>query len=189
MQIVFPKLENLTLSSISIERIWQYQFSTESCSFQNLTSFIMESCSNLKHVLSYSMVEYLKQLKCLEIIYCNSIKEIISTEEIKKEEYGKRAVISFPRLNSLKLKGLQKLMGFCLEEYIIEFQSLKTLHIEDCPALKEFIINKSSTDKVLFNEKVDFSQRAVHFFYLFIFLSLAVRINSSNHSSPWQWIM
>ena len=132
------------------------------------------------------MVDYLQQLKCLEIINCKSIQEIMYTEDIKKEEYGKRAVISFPQLNSLKLKGLQKLMGFCLEDYIVEFQSLKILHIEDCPALKEFIINKSSTDKVLFNEKVGFSQRAVLFFYLFIFLSLAIRINSSNHSSPWQ---
>ncbi|XWS58001.1 hypothetical protein CRYUN_Cryun09bG0221500 [Craigia yunnanensis] len=124
-------------------------------SFQNLTSFIMESCSNLKYVLSYSMVEYLQQLKCLEILDCNSMQEIISTE-IKKEEYGKRAVISFPRLNSLKLKRLHKLIGFCLEDYIVEFQSLKILHIEDCLELKEFIINKSSTDNMLFNEKIAF---------------------------------
>ncbi|XWS08875.1 hypothetical protein CRYUN_Cryun40dG0037900 [Craigia yunnanensis] len=83
-------------------------------------------------------------------------KDIISTEEIKKEGYGKRAVISFPRLNSLKLMGLQKLIGFCLKDYIVEFQSLKILHIEDCPELKEFIINKSSPSNVLFNEKIAF---------------------------------
>ncbi|XWS08876.1 hypothetical protein CRYUN_Cryun40dG0038000 [Craigia yunnanensis] len=102
-KLVFPKLENLKLSSISIERIWQYQFPTEFCSFQNLTSFIMESCSNLKHVLSYSMAEYLKQLKCLEIIDCNSIKEIIYMEEIKKEGYGKSYYL-FPSIELPKIK-------------------------------------------------------------------------------------
>lgn len=163
-KIVFPKLENLKLSSVSKERIWEYQPSRGFHSFPNLTSFIIEGCSNLKHVLSYSMAECLQQLKSLEIIDCNSIQLIISTEETTKtNEDGKRAVISFPRLDSLKLKRLHKLTGFCPEDYTVEFKSLKFLEIDYCPELKGFITNKpmgkeiaasSSTDEVLFNEKV-----------------------------------
>ncbi|XVF42835.1 hypothetical protein PTKIN_Ptkin01aG0397200 [Pterospermum kingtungense] len=111
------------------------------------------------------MAECLEQLKSLEIVDCNSIQLIISTEETLTKEDGKRAVISFPRLNSVKLKGLEKLISFFHEDYIVEFQSLTTLKIKHCPELKGFITSKtlgkdiatsSSTDEVLFNEKVAF---------------------------------
>ncbi|XVF03198.1 hypothetical protein REPUB_Repub04eG0240900 [Reevesia pubescens] len=156
-KIVFPKLEKLKLSSINIERIWSWSYS-----IQNLTSFIIEGCGNLKHVLSYSMAQCLHQLKYLEITECKCLQDIISTEEIIKEEHGKRALISFPRLNSLKLKGLQKLIGFCHEGYIVEFPSLEILEIEQCPELKGFINKLMSKDistggtEMLFNEEVAF---------------------------------
>ncbi|XVF42845.1 hypothetical protein PTKIN_Ptkin01aG0398800 [Pterospermum kingtungense] len=153
-KILFPKLENLKLSSVGIERIWQYQLPRGSHSFPNLTSFIIEGCNNLKH------------LKSLEIVDCNSIQLIISIEESLTKEDGKRDTISFPRLNSLKLKRLHNLIGFCHEDYIIEFQSLNILEIAHCPELKGFITDKtlekdiaatdSFTDEVLFNEKVAF---------------------------------
>ncbi|XVF41842.1 hypothetical protein PTKIN_Ptkin01aG0313200 [Pterospermum kingtungense] len=159
-ELVLPKL-----SSVGIERIWQYQIPRGSHSFPNLTSLIIKGCGNLKHVLSFSMVEYLLQLKSLEIVDCNSIQLIISTEETLTKEDGKRAVISFPQLNFVKLKGLHKLIGFCHEDYILQFQSLNILEIAHCPELKGFVINKSmgkdiatssSIDEALFNEKVAF---------------------------------
>ncbi|EOY10238.1 NB-ARC domain-containing disease resistance protein, putative [Theobroma cacao] len=159
--IMFPKLEKLKLSSINIERIWHYQLPSGSYSMQNLTSLIIEGCDNLKHVLSCSMAECLQQLKSFEVIDCRCIQEIVATEEIKED--GKRATISFPLLNSLKLKALQKLIGFCHENYFLEFPSLKILEIEHCLKLKGFI-NKSmskditigSTTEALFNEQVAF---------------------------------
>ncbi|KAK6289271.1 hypothetical protein POUND7_000812, partial [Theobroma cacao] len=160
-KIMFPKLEKLKLSSINIERIWHYQLPSGSYSMQNLTSLIIEGCDNLKHVLSCSMAECLQQLKSFEVIDCRCIQEIVATEEIKED--GKRATISFPLLNSLKLKALQKLIGFCHENYFLEFPSLKILEIEHCLKLKGFI-NKSmskditigSTTEALFNEQVAF---------------------------------
>ncbi|MBA0771337.1 hypothetical protein Gotri_019812, partial [Gossypium trilobum] len=125
----FPKL---VLSSISIERIWLPQ---EFCSTQNLATLIIEGCANLKHVLSDSMVEYLQQLECLEISESKCIHEIISKEKIIKEAFRNRYLICFPRLNSLKLKGLQNLIGFCHEDYTVEFPTLKILEIENCPQL------------------------------------------------------
>ncbi|XVF42844.1 hypothetical protein PTKIN_Ptkin01aG0398100 [Pterospermum kingtungense] len=164
-KLVLPTLENLKISSVGIERIWQHQLPRGSYSFPNLTSFIIQGCNDLKYVLSFSMAECLQQLKSLEIVDCNSIQLIISIEEPLTKEDGKKDAISFLRLNSLKLKRLNNLIGFCHEDYIIEFQSLNILEIKHCLELKGFIINKSmgkdiatssATDDVLFHEKVAF---------------------------------
>ncbi|MBA0754421.1 hypothetical protein Gogos_005634, partial [Gossypium gossypioides] len=106
------------------------------------------------------MPEYLQQLKCLEISECKCIQEIISTDKMIQETSNNRALIRFPRLNSLKLKGLQKLIGFCHEDYTVEFPALTVLKIENCPELKGFIYNSLRNDipthEVLFNNKVAF---------------------------------
>ncbi|TYI46884.1 hypothetical protein E1A91_D13G135100v1, partial [Gossypium mustelinum] len=68
-----------------------------------------------------------------------------------------KGLICFPRLNSLKLKDLQKLIGFFHEDYTVDFPALKILEIENSPDLKAFIhksIDKyNPTGGVLFNEK------------------------------------
>ncbi|KAK5787200.1 hypothetical protein PVK06_041853 [Gossypium arboreum] len=156
-KILFPKLEKLKLSSISIGRIWSPQ---AFCSTQNLTSLIIKGCANLKHVLADSMPEYLQHLKCLEISECKYIREIISTDKMIQETFRSGALIRFPRLNLLKLKGLQKLIGFCHEDHTVEFPVLTILEIENCPELKGFIHNSTRKDipthGVLFNNKGDF---------------------------------
>ncbi|KAK8514672.1 hypothetical protein V6N12_057569 [Hibiscus sabdariffa] len=150
----FPKLEKLKLSSISIERIWVPQAFH---STQNLTSLIVEDCDNLKHVLFDSMAEYLQQLECLEISKCKCMREIISMDETSQ---SRALPICFPRLNSLKLKGLKKLIGFCHEAYTVEFPALMEIEIENCPELEGFMHKSLSkdipTDGVLFNEMVAF---------------------------------
>ncbi|KAG4177272.1 hypothetical protein ERO13_A11G301850v2 [Gossypium hirsutum] len=79
---------------------------------------------------------------------------------VSKIEFLQPRLICFPRLNSLKLKDLQKLIGFCHEDYTVDFPALKILEIENCPELKAFIhksIDKDNpTDGVLFNENVLF---------------------------------
>ncbi|TYG47939.1 hypothetical protein ES288_D11G382700v1 [Gossypium darwinii] len=154
---LFPKLKDLVLCSISIERIWLPQ---AFCSTPNLTKLIIKGCTNLKYVLFDSMVEYLQWLECLEISECKCVQEIISTDDIIKEAFKDRYLIRFPRLNTLKLKGLQKLIGFCHEDYNVEFPTLKILKIESCPKLKGFIHNSKSKeipiDAVFFNNKVAF---------------------------------
>ncbi|KAB2006680.1 hypothetical protein ERO13_D11G326000v2 [Gossypium hirsutum] len=156
-KILFPKLEKLKLSSISIERIWSPQ---AFCSTQNLTSLIIKGCANLKNVLSDSMAEYLQHLKCLEISDCKCIQEIISTDKMIQETFKSRTLIRFPGLNLLKLKGLQKLIGFCHEDHTVEFPVLTVLEIENCPEFKGFIHDSTKKDipthGVLFNNKVAF---------------------------------
>ncbi|PPR85001.1 hypothetical protein GOBAR_AA35710 [Gossypium barbadense] len=153
-KILFPKLKKLKQFSIGIERIWSSQ---AFCSTQNLTSLIIQGCANLKYVLSDSMPEYLQQLKCLEISECKCIQEIISTDKMILKTFKNRALIRFPRLNFLKLKGLQNLIEFCHEDYTVEFPALTILEIENCPELKGFIHNSMRKDipthEVLFNNK------------------------------------
>ncbi|KAL4376036.1 hypothetical protein GQ457_02G040560 [Hibiscus cannabinus] len=98
-----------------------------------------------------------KQVECLEISECKCMQEIISVDEAS---LNRALLICFPRLNSLKMKGLEKLIGFCHEDYTVEFPALKIIEIENCPELKGFIHKSMSkdilTDGVLFNKTVAF---------------------------------
>ncbi|XP_017982383.1 PREDICTED: disease resistance protein At4g27190 [Theobroma cacao] len=164
-RVTFPNLQDLKLSSISTSQIWHAQLLSVPSCFQNLTTMTVEGCGNLKFLLSSSTVKNLKQLIHLEISECKLIEEII--EEISGEEGMEE--MSFPKLNSLKMKGLPKLARFCSAKGV-EFPSLKQLQIEYCPKLETFISKcvkkemramKGRQEMVLgiqplFNEKVAF---------------------------------
>ncbi|KAJ6380304.1 hypothetical protein OIU76_016879, partial [Salix suchowensis] len=164
-KIEFPNLEDLKLSSIEVEKIWQDQPGELSCWFVRLTSLIVEGCGNLKYLFTTSMVESLAQLKRLELCDCVSMEEIIIKNGLGEEENVRG--IMLPKLEFLKLKGLPNLTRFCTG-HLIQCCFLQELWIEDCPALKTFISNSLSTDAVannqfeetnstLFDEKVAFS--------------------------------
>ncbi|KAJ6746172.1 hypothetical protein OIU74_028771 [Salix koriyanagi] len=163
-KIEFPNLEDLKLSSIEVEKIWQDQPGELSCWFVRLTSLIVEGCGNLKYLFTTSMVESLAQLKRLELCDCVSMEEIIIKNGLGEEENVRGVML--PKLEFLKLKGLPNLTRFCTS-HLIQCCFLQELWIEDCPALKTFISNSLSTDAVannqfeeinstLFDEKVAF---------------------------------
>ncbi|KAB5529251.1 hypothetical protein DKX38_019332 [Salix brachista] len=164
-KIEFPNLEDLKLSSIEVEKIWQDQPGELSCWFVRLTSLIVEGCRNLKYLFTTSMVESLAQLKRLELCDCVSMEEIIIKNGLGEEENVRGMML--PKLEFLKLKGLPNLTRFCTG-HLIQCCFLQKLWIENCPALKTFISNSLSTDAVannqfeetnstLFDEKVAFS--------------------------------
>ncbi|XP_021281813.1 uncharacterized protein LOC110414744 isoform X3 [Herrania umbratica] len=158
-KVVFPCLENLRLSSINVEQIWHNQLSEISYCIQNLTSLIIEGCGKLKRLLSSSMIRSLEHLKSFEISDCKCLREIIFTEDIEEEN---NSMVLFPRLNSLKIKSMQHLIGFCSENHSIEFPSLKLLEIEHCPQFKGFMYKSTMEDnqrcstQALFDETVAF---------------------------------
>ncbi|KAF9669915.1 hypothetical protein SADUNF_Sadunf13G0014300 [Salix dunnii] len=163
-KIEFPNLEDLKLSSIEVEKIWQDQPGELSYWFGRLTSLIVEGCGNLKYLFTTSMVESLVQLKRLELCECVSMEEIIIKNGLGAEENVSGMML--PKLEFLKLKGLPNLTRFCTV-HLIQCCFLQELWIEDCPALKTFISNSLSTDAVannhfeetnstLFDEKVAF---------------------------------
>ncbi|KAB5529212.1 hypothetical protein DKX38_019293 [Salix brachista] len=164
-KIQFPNLEDLKLSSIEVEKIWQDQPGELSYGFVRLTSLIVEGCRNLKYLFTTSMVESLAQLKRLELCDCVSMEEIIIKNGLGEEENVRGMML--PKLEFLKLKGLPNLTRFCTG-HLIQCCFLQELWIEDFPALKTFISNSLSTDAVannqfeetnstLFDEKVAFS--------------------------------
>ncbi|KAJ6757123.1 hypothetical protein OIU74_026385 [Salix koriyanagi] len=160
-KIEFPNLEDLKLSSIEVEKIWQDQPGELSCWFVRLTSLIVQGCRNLKYLFTTSMVESLAQLKRLELCDCVSMEEIIIKNGLGEEENVRGVML--PKLEFIKLKGLPNLTRFCTG-HLIECCFLQELWIENCPALKTFISNSSVTNNqfedsnsTLFDEKVAFS--------------------------------
>ncbi|XP_058000274.1 uncharacterized protein LOC131169102 isoform X2 [Hevea brasiliensis] len=141
--VSFPNLEELQLTSVACERIWNDQLSA-TCS--NLTSLIVYECNNLKHLFTTSIVKCLLQLKKLRIKDCNSMEEILLTEELVEEEEEER-------INKKR------------KRYSIEFQCLQELTIDGCRALVTFVAKtdtKRNTEiQPLFDEMVSFSKLEV----------------------------
>ncbi|XP_038992979.1 probable disease resistance protein At4g27220 [Hibiscus syriacus] len=151
-KVTIPSLQNFKLSSINASRMWQEQlFSVPTC-IQNLTTITVEGCDNLKFLLSSSMVPSLEQLIHLEISDYKLMAGII--EEAMTEERMEKIV--FPKLSSLKIKGLPRLTRFCSGK-AVQFPSLNQLRIEHCPKLGTFISNSMKKGiQPLFDEKVAF---------------------------------
>ncbi|KAJ6434499.1 hypothetical protein OIU84_018084 [Salix udensis] len=148
-KIEFPYLEDLKLSSIEVEKIWQDQPGELSCWFLRLTSLIVQGCRNLKYLFTTSMVESLAQLKRLELCDCVSMEEIIIKNGLGEEENVRGVML--PKLQFLKLEGLPNLTRFCTG-HLIQCCFLQELWIENCPTLKTFISNSLSTDAVANNQ-------------------------------------
>ncbi|XP_050213564.1 uncharacterized protein LOC126664968 isoform X2 [Mercurialis annua] len=156
--VSLPNLENLTITSVCCEKIWQDRLSMTS---SNLTSLIVERCHNLRHLFTASMAKSLSQLKQIQIENCDLIKEIILTEDAVDETEK----ICFPKLESLTLQGLPKLSRFCTG-HPIEFLSLQKLDIRSCFNLTTFVVadiqqvnsevNNYSETQFLFNGMVEF---------------------------------
>ncbi|KAF3447908.1 hypothetical protein FNV43_RR08615 [Rhamnella rubrinervis] len=159
--VVFPKLENLELSSLALNKLWDCHFSERMSWIQNLTSLIVDGCDGLSFLCSSSMAINFVQLKTLGICRCQNMVKIISTEDAvgNLEKMDKM----FPKLETLKLEALGKLETFCTSETYIKFPCLQYLDIKDCTMLGSFIINSTRGKNVrdpagyhLFDENVGF---------------------------------
>lgn len=72
----------MKLCSIKLKKIFDEDEISVSSSVEQLTSLILEDCSDLKYVFPSLMVESLLKLNRLEISNCDMMEEIIkSTEE------------------------------------------------------------------------------------------------------------
>ncbi|XP_060672497.1 probable disease resistance protein At4g27220 isoform X2 [Ziziphus jujuba] len=150
--ISFPILETLELSLVNVGKIWDNGLTvTDSTCFQNLVTLNVNNCGFLKNLFPSSVAANLLQLKRLVVMMCDMMEEIISTDEVMDKKF------KFPRLNSLTIRGLEKLTKFCSATFV-EFPLLTELIILRCPALKTF--NSYSAENhdalSLFNENVAF---------------------------------
>ncbi|XP_021823842.1 probable disease resistance protein At4g27220 [Prunus avium] len=123
------KLKNVTSSAIS---------------FRNLTTLDVWRCGGLKYLTTYSVAKCLQQLKILEVEYCESMIEIVASNE-DEQDSGNYYEIAFSSLQHLKLYDLPILQGFCSSEiFTIRVPSLNSLIVEKC-----LIELKISPDKSL----------------------------------------
>ena len=164
MQVSFPNMKELKLTSIMIEKIWHDPDMGISSCIPNLTSLVVDGCDNMKSLLSSSMAESFGNLKKLEISNCKLMEEIILTEGLDVEGKSK---MQFQKLESLSLKDLPKLAQFC-NINLLKCPALKRLLIDNCTKLKTFIsnvgINSRRINSAFFDKKVVLS-----LFFLFIF--------------------
>ncbi|GAY54355.1 hypothetical protein CUMW_156120, partial [Citrus unshiu] len=130
-KVIFPNLEKLKLSSINIEKIWhdQYPLMLNSCS-QNLTNLTVETCSHLKFLFPYSMVDSLVRLQQLEIRKCESMEAVIDTTDIEINS------VEFPSLHHLRIVDCPNLRSFIS----INSSEEKILHTDTQPLFDEKLV-------------------------------------------------
>ncbi|XP_057998797.1 disease resistance protein At4g27190-like [Hevea brasiliensis] len=161
-KIEFPNLEDIKLSGINVKMIWPNQHIESSLYIEKLTTLIVDGCGNLNYLFTSSIVGSLAQLKTLEICECKSMEEVI----IAEGEGEMMSKMLFPKLHSLKLKGLPRIVRFCTAN-LIECPSLKVLRVDNCPHLHAFLSTCTSknvgtssgvtqANATLFDEKVWF---------------------------------
>ncbi|KAF2294862.1 hypothetical protein GH714_024599 [Hevea brasiliensis] len=161
-KIGFPNLEDIKLCGINVKMIWPNQHIESSLYIEKLTTLIVDGCGNLNYLFTSSIVGSLAQLKTLEICECKSMEEVI----IAEGEGEMMSKMLFPKLHSLKLKGLPRIVRFCTAN-LIECPSLKVLRVDNCPHLHAFLSTCTSknvgtssgvtqANATLFDEKVWF---------------------------------
>ncbi|XP_052880953.1 probable disease resistance protein At4g27220 [Gossypium arboreum] len=114
----------------------------------NLRRLIITGCGKLEHLLSPSVARNLVQLHCFEIVGCESLREIIFTEEIEEEEETSNVISSIakhlPQLEHLWIRwsGVEEIVleGEGLEEQPVsfEFPKVSSLTVEHLEKLKCF---------------------------------------------------
>ncbi|RYR24644.1 hypothetical protein HN51_046753 [Arachis hypogaea] len=127
----FPKLETLHLYKLDNMEQLCSRVSFSSSSFCKLKVVKIKLLGLLKNVFVMSMVKHLVALQTIEILECNSLKEIVFAEDTQDSNTSKP--LKFQELRTLTLKSLPEFHGFCS-------------------------ISSTAQQKVLFDEQVEFSK-------------------------------
>ena len=139
MQVVFPKLDQLSIFSLSIGKIWNNgRLPSSRSAFQSLTTIKVGDCNNLKGLIPSFMTASLVHLRDLFVGSCKAMKEIVFIEHVMGN------YISFPKLEYLKLENLPNLERFCGGD-CVDCPSLLKLKISGCPKLRVFVTNNIPT--------------------------------------------
>ncbi|XP_028239487.1 uncharacterized protein LOC114418378 isoform X3 [Glycine soja] len=114
-------------------------------SFSNLTYLQVYRCKSLLYLFTSSTARSLGQLKTMEIGWCDSIEEIVSSTE-EGDESDENEII-FQQLNCLVLEHLGKLRRFYKGS--LSFPSLEEFTVKYCKRMESLCAGKVKTDKLL----------------------------------------
>ncbi|KAI4353825.1 hypothetical protein L6164_002750 [Bauhinia variegata] len=116
-------------------------------SFYNLKRLRIVSCHGLEYLFTSSTAKSLVQLEEMSINSSKSIKGIVA----KEEDDSCFNEIIFENLRKLKLLSLSSLLSFCTGNTTLNFPSLETVYIYECPRMEIFfkgIINAPKLDQI-----------------------------------------
>ncbi|KAI4346282.1 hypothetical protein L6164_013348 [Bauhinia variegata] len=139
-----PSLNNLDILYVE-ECSSLLNLGHSSITFNLLKILKVKKCEQLLHLMASSTAKSLGQLQKLEIAKCKMIKvvvDMVSNDEIIDE------IITFSKLEILKLESLTCLESFCSLNCVFNFPSLENVVIRQCPNLKTFSKRDPSTPKL-----------------------------------------
>ncbi|KAF6169735.1 hypothetical protein GIB67_004127 [Kingdonia uniflora] len=120
----------------------------------NLKTLQIQMCNGLKCIFPIGIFQGLMQLEELEVFNCFNMEDLFEFEfeECQEEEDGS-ITIRLPHLRFLSLVSLPRLSSFfChqrrLPRVLLDFPSLKNLHIHYCLHLKRLPFGPQSTPKL-----------------------------------------
>ncbi|GLT95663.1 hypothetical protein SLE2022_133310 [Rubroshorea leprosula] len=147
-KVEIPVLEVLWLYSIKIQQIWHCELTSVPSFAQNLRELVVTDCDNLRYLFTSSMVKVFTQLEKLEIYGCKAMEVVILMEGLEEEEEERMCQTTleqteatklvFPQVKCLKLGRLQKFKSFFSQMHIIEWPSLKRMHVWACHKVQIF---------------------------------------------------
>ncbi|KAI4313406.1 hypothetical protein L6164_026390 [Bauhinia variegata] len=152
-KVMFPSLEKLTIDGLDkLNMIWNRVMAEDNShnspirekmketwhgqivngSFCNLKTLLVANCEGISKVLSFSLLNLLKNLEELEVEGCNSVEVVFDLEKITSEE---RHVVPKCHLGKLILTSLPNLKHVWNKDPqgILDFQNLSTIEAIDCP--------------------------------------------------------
>ncbi|GKV25956.1 hypothetical protein SLEP1_g35329 [Rubroshorea leprosula] len=165
-KVAFPKLERLIIEHVkSLNKIWNDRLEVNS--FCQLTLVSVVSCEKLMNIFPFSMVERLQRLDKLQIWNCDSLEEILESQEpgisqsqaqnatllpllktVTCLEDDVKDEIVFSKLKYLQLCGLPRLSSFCSVKCKFEFPFLEEVILMDCPSMHTFSMDEIRTPKL-----------------------------------------
>lgn len=139
-----PKLKHLW---------WDKWIPHATLGFLNLRHLYIEECHGVKSLFSSYIATCLVQLQKLYIKECRMIETIIAEE--REGEENRIETIVFPQLYILTLDNLPKLISFYTGRCtLLNWPSLRTLTVRECPAMKSFTCRFSSVQKQRTNDEI-----------------------------------
>ncbi|MED6157562.1 hypothetical protein PIB30_024260 [Stylosanthes scabra] len=123
-------------TQLELQHIWRNHASI--LGFEYLKYLTIRECHELKYVFpDVSVAKSLPQLEVLEVVECNKMKEIISSNN-KHSIPKKGAKIIFPMLSRIELEKLSSLSCFCPSYLHFELPRCELIIIKECPKMETF---------------------------------------------------